>query len=490
MMTDGRVDVHRDTQQYGQNWLLGETQAIDIQLAAARKYDVELWTLGMGTDVTPANEAYLQKLAESAAPSPCGEKPHSTLVTNRADALAALDQLYAQASCHLGTSVVPATPLDQLSNGQLQVTIPPFATDAAFSVDRGSPDVQVGFYQPDGAQWADASAISGQGGAVEVLHLRTPSPGTWTMRLTAPAALQSELVSATAFFQGAVRALITANPPSAQPGEHICVTLSVLATNGPITSPAEVKSLIVGVIASGDGLTKPTQVLVSNSGQNTCVSSGVASYTGAYQAPKTPGTLTFTGTAEGYGLYATELPASVQVGSATGFQATVQYPILASVGAGSSIHGSIVFANTTGAARTVQVTVGDVSNAIVRLTRPNRSVTVRSGRPAPVPFTIYFARNSPIGSAGLTVDVTSAANPRLVYADGPSFSIMVTKPPGLIARYRWLIIGGVILIILLITAWFLERTLPDLLSRTVTIPVPIALAVLVALVVLLLVALS
>ena len=34
MMTDGGVDVHRDTQQYGQDWLAGEHQAVNEQLTA------------------------------------------------------------------------------------------------------------------------------------------------------------------------------------------------------------------------------------------------------------------------------------------------------------------------------------------------------------------------------------------------------------------------------------------------------------------------
>jgi hypothetical protein len=458
MMTDGGVDVHRDTQQYGQNWMLGETQAISKQMAAARKNDVELWTLGMGTDVTPANAAYLQRLTASGAPSPCGETPHSTLVTNRAGALAALNQLYAQASCHMGTSVDPATPIDKLHDGKLQVTIPAFATDAAISVDRGDPRVQVRFYQPGGAPWPDASAISGQDGAVEVLHVVNPSAGPWTIQLTAPPGLQSELVSATAFYQGAVRALITANPPSAQPGEHICVTISVLGNKGPITDPAEVESLRVGVTASGDGLAKPAPVAVSGTSQNNCVNPGVANYTGTFRAPVTAGTLTFTGTAEGYGLYATEVPASVRVGAVrTGFQATVQYPTAATAQAGSSIEGHIVFTNKTGVTRTVRVTLDHISHAVVTLTSPGGSVTVPSGSPQPVLFRIHFAKNSPVGSALLTVDVTDAAKPGTVYADGPPLSITVTKPPGFIAKYLWAIIGVIIAIIVIIVAVLLER---------------------------------
>ncbi len=457
MMTDGGVDVSRNTQQYGQDWLAGVHQAVNEQLALARQDHVQVWTLGMGTDITSTDEQYLQYLASNGAQSTCGIKPHSTLVTNRADALAALNQLYAEAGC-MGTSVSPWISFGGgITNGTLQVTIPAIASDAAISVDRGDPGVQVSFYQPNGTLWADSSAISGEGSAVDVLHLTNPAPGTWRMKLTAPPGLQSELVSATAFWQGAVRALITANPPSAQPGQVISVSLSVLGSNGPITDPATIKNLQVGVTVSGTGLAKPTPVAVSNAGENNGSGTGVANYTGSFQAPKATGPLTFTGTAAGYGLYATEIPATVQVGNVpAGFQATVQFPTAVSVQAGSDLHGQVVFSNTTGAAKTVRLELGNVSNAIATITSPSGPVTVPAGNPPSVPFTISFGSNSPIGSAWLTVKVVDAANPSIVFANAP-LNITVTKPPGFIAKYLWLIIGIIVLIALVLLTAFLLR---------------------------------
>jgi hypothetical protein len=457
MMTDGGVDVHRNTPQYGQNWLAGVHQAVNEQLALARQHHVQVWTLGMGTGITPADKQYLQYLASSGAHSACKPEPHSTLVTNRADALAALNQLYAQAGC-LGTSVAPWTPLGgSVTNGTLQVTIPAIASDAAISVDRGDPGVQVSFYKPDGSLWTDSSAISGEGSAVAVLHLTNPAPGAWKIKLKAPPGLNSELVSATAFWQGAVRALITANPPSAQPGQLISVSLSVLGNNGPITDPATVKDLQVGVTASGDGLANPTKVAVSNAGETNSSGTGVASYTGRFRAPKTTGTLTFTGTAQGYGLYATNVPASVNVGAVTGgFQATVRFPTAQSVQAGSGIDGQVIVTNTTGAARKVRLELDGVSNAQATLASPGGPVTVPSGNPPTIPFTISFSPNSPTGSAWLRVKVVDAANPSLVYADAP-LNITVTKPPGFIGKYLWVIIGIIALVALVILAALLLR---------------------------------
>ena len=49
-----------------------------------------------------------------------------------------------------------------------------------------------------------------------------------------------------------------------------------------------------------------------------------------------------------------------------------------------------------------------------------------------------------------------AANPSTVYADAP-LNITVTKPPGFIAKYLWVIIGILALIALIILAWLLLR---------------------------------
>ena len=50
-----------------------------------------------------------------------------------------------------------------------------------------------------------------------------------------------------AFWQGAVRALITANPSSAKPGQPVSVILSVLGPQGPITDPATLSQMAVRV---------------------------------------------------------------------------------------------------------------------------------------------------------------------------------------------------------------------------------------------------
>ena len=469
MMTDGAVDVHRNTQQYGSNWMQGEQAAVNQQLAAAKTDGVQVWPLGFGSDIgTGITEAqalfYLNQVAANGAPAVCDKRhvanqPHATWVNDPADAINALNLLYADAAC-LGTNSTSTHVGGADKNGTLSVTIPDIASDAVISVDRGNPGIQVGFSLPGGQPWTDPSAISGQDTSpVEVLHVNnitSSDVGTWHIHLTAPPGLASQLVSATVFWQGAVRALITANPPSSKLGQRISVTLSVLGPDGPIADPATLRNLLVGVTVSGDGLSGPLQVPVTNAGEAAGSAGGVGDYNGTFTAPDQQGTLTFTGTAAGYGLYATQVPATVAVGTASaGFNASVQFPLVTSVQAGNSITGHVIFTNQTGAPRHVNLVLS-TSGANASITSPSGSITAPSGNPPSVPFTIGFDHNSPAGSAWLQVKVVDAANPSLVYNE-TTLNVAVTKPPGFLAKYLWDIIGIVALIILIILALLWRR---------------------------------
>jgi hypothetical protein len=458
MMTDGGVDVHRDTQQYGTDWMLGEQQAVDQQLAAARQYGAQVWPLGFGTDITPQAASYLSQLAARGAQTACDSRtesqPRYQVVNNPSDALNALDHLYAEAGC-LGTSVAsPVTIGGGVQAGALQVTIPPIASNAAISVDRGNPGVQVSYYRPDGRQWTDSSAISGQDSPVEVLHIADitgAEAGTWRIRLTAAPSLTSQLVSATAFWQGAVRAVITADPPSTKLGQPIHVTLSVLGPNGPITDASTLAQLQVRVSVSGDGLAGTSRVPVTNAGETSGSATGVGDFTGRFTAPRKAGTLTFTGSAAGYGLYATEVPATVQVGTAVpGFTASVQLPVVNSVQVGHGIQGQVNLVNQTGATRGVRLEL-TASRGTAAITSPSGPITVKSGRPPSVPFTITIGKDSPTGPAWFEVKAVDAAKPSLVYSD-VTMNVTVTTPPGFLAKYLWVIIGIAALMVLVILA--------------------------------------
>lgn len=455
MMTDGAVDVHRNTQQYGSNWQLGEQTAINQQMSAAKAAGVQLWPLGFGTDIgtgvtQPQAAQYLNRMASSGAPAVCGTRqaasqPHATWVNDPTDAVNALDQLYMDAACLGGGKV--SGPASQ----GLTVSIPAIASSAAISVDRVNPAITASFRMPGGSAWTDATAISGAdaNSPVEVLHLpdiTQADTGTWQIKLTAPPGLGGQLVSATVFWQGAVRAIITATP-SVKPGQPIAVKLTVLGPTGPINDPGTLKSLQVGVTASGQGLPGPVGIPVTA----LAGADNAGTYAGSYTAPGQPTTLTITGIASGYGLYATKFPATVAVGLASeGFVATPHFSGATSVSAGGALTGSIDFTNQTASAR--QVLLKLTADGTTASVSPSTPVTVparASGNPPSVPFTVSIDKSARAGLASLELQLVDARTGQVynTVAD----EIQVTTPPGFLAKWLWPLIGLVIALALIIS---------------------------------------
>jgi hypothetical protein len=457
MMTDGGLDVHRDPT-YLPDWLPKAHHAVDLQLAAARAASVQIWPLGFGS-ISPSDQQYLNYLAANGAQTACdsrqASKPHATVVSDPADALTALDDLYAAAGC-LGTSKSGPEVLPGGQTRSLQVSIPAIASDGAISVDKGSPGVVVSYYTPSGTQVTGSPLgnstfqRSGQSSAVDVLHVTNPQPGNWRIRLVAPPGLASQLVSAVAFWQGAVRAVITANPTSAQTNEPISVTLSVLGVNGPVTDPATLAEMQVAVSVSGDGLSGPAVVPVSNAGEGIRTATGVGDYNGTFKAPDRQGTLTFIGTAAGYGLHATEIPTTVQVGGVAGLlQAAVQFTASATVQPGQTVQGQVFFANKTGQTRTVRLSLTAAPD-VAEITSPTDTMQVPAGTAQnPTPISITFHRNAPKGAVFLKVIVVDAANSDISYGNGV-LNITVVPPPGFVAKYFWELVALAILTLIAI----------------------------------------
>ena len=138
-------------------------------------------------------------------------------------------------------------------------------------------------------------------------------------------------------------------------------------------------------------------------------------------------------------VFAAQAPAqAVQVGGGNPlFQSTVQLPVTSSVLAGQSIRGDVLFANRTGAVRTVRLSLS-VSHAYATITSPSGAIQVHPATRQPTPFTITFARNSPLGPARLKVRVVDSANPSTAYSVG-ALTVTVNSPPGLL---RPLPLGG------------------------------------------------
>ena len=443
-MTDGGLDVHRDPQ-YRPDWMVKARAAVSQQLAAARQSGVQIWPLGFGS-ISPSDHQYLNQIAAGGAQTSCdsrnASKPRAIVVDSAAAAPAAMAQLYAAASCE---AVISFPPRPVGGGRSLYVTIPAIASDAAISVITGGPGVQVSYYTPAGTQVTgtplDGSTFQhSQQKQGDILHITDPQQGRWQIKLTASPGHAGQLVSAYAFWQGAVRDLITASPPSAQTGKPITVTVSVFSPKGVITDPATVAALRVTASVSGDGVA-PTPVRLSPAGHG----APIAEYTGTFTAPATEGPLTFTGTAAGYGLFATVQPAQVQVTRTPSlFYGTVNFNAPAGVDRGKSVPGVVSFDNSTGRPQAVRLLVSGTP-AGARIASPDGAVRVPPGT-STTPFSIAIPGDAPLGTAFLQVQVVDAANPQISYASAP-LAIPVTTPPGIVAQFFWAFIAAALLAI-------------------------------------------
>jgi hypothetical protein len=446
LMTDGGLDVSRDPA-YQPDWPAKAHIAVNEQLALARSFGVQIWPLGFGSIQLP-DQQYLAYLASAGAQTSCDSRsesrPHAIVVSSSADVVAAVADLSAAASCEVIDQAGPSL-LASGGTRTLQVTIPSLASNAAISVDKGSPGVQVSYYAPDGTQVAGGAheappyELSGQATTVEVLHVADPLPGSWRVVLSAPPGQATGLVSAYAFWQGAVREVITADPPTARPGQRITVTVSLLSARGTvITDPATIAQLHVTASVFGDDLSPTGIPLQVDHG------AGDALYTGTFIAPGSPGTLTVTGSAAGYGLFATVVPAAVQVGAGSGLlQGAISVAAVNAVIPGQVIRGTVTFDNNTGRTQAVTLLLSESRASATLL--PGTVVPVRSGR-STVSFTIAFPANAPLGVALLQVQAVDAVNHGISYAN-VQVVVPVVAPPSFIARFIWQIYGVLLLVV-------------------------------------------
>jgi hypothetical protein len=454
MMTDGGLSLPGDPLLPQPDWLPSAKHQVDLQLAAAATAGVEVWPLGFGS-ISTSNASYLQYLAAHGGQITCdsrgASRPHSMVAQDSAAALSDLYALYAAAGCfgrsNGGSAMVPGG-----QSRSLTVNIPPIASSGAISVDKGNPGIRVDFLTPTGTEVTGGSLgkstvqFSGQDTAVEVLHITDPQSGPWQIKLTAPNGLGSQLVSATAFWQGAVRISILAAPPSARTGQRISLTVSVLGVSGPITEPSQLSGVQVQATVTGDGLPGPMSVPLAQASGTGGSGLTASDYIGGFTAPSTAGALVFTGTAAGYGLHATEVPAYVSVGGpATSMQATVQFTAPDTVYSGQAIDGKIFFNNKTGQSQRVRLAVS-AAPALVTIAAPPGDLTVPSGTSAS-PFSVVLARNTPLGSTSIVLRAVDARQPTVTYGN-QQLIVAVREPPGLVDKYRWVIIGLGVLVLL------------------------------------------
>ncbi len=460
MMTDGGLDETGNPAYPQPNWQTAATHAVSVELAAAQQAGVQVWPLGFGS-IDQADRNYLGSLAtgggQNACDSRAASRPHAIIAQNSQAALKALYGLFAAATC-AGTSDGGSILLPPGGSRTLTVTIPPIASSGAISVNKGNPAIQVKFVAPDGAAVTGGTTagdstyqISGEDAAVEVLHITNPQSGSWQVQLTAPSNIQSQLVSVTAFWQGAALVSLFPSPPAARPGQKVSVTLSLVEQKGPITDRSVLSGISVQVTASGDGLPGPVSVPLSAAG-----GSGLTAgdFTGSFDAPTSSGTVTLTGTASGVGLYATTVHTSVTVGTAAALtQGTVVFTAPESVMVGQTISGYVLW-NNSGQSRPASLVLTTV-HALATIGSPSAAFTVAAGT-SRTNFTIDLRNGSPLGPASLVLKAVDPAEPSVTYGQSQLLFTAIAAP-GILGKYRWEIIGALILLLLAILALLRQR---------------------------------
>ncbi|MGH8907683.1 MAG: VWA domain-containing protein [Egibacteraceae bacterium] len=297
LLTDGMLDV-RASPSYGPDEQTrqdeGNRRLDDDVLPSARDLGVQVWPLGFGN----ASQRDLDRFADGAAPGTkaCGAggipTPEARIVTSLNDvAFAALEAL-AGANCAAVTDREEGA-LESGGSLELDVLIPAIASDGVISVTKRDPRVRVTYVDPDGTEVPKRGTfdgqeleVSGEQRAIESLHIRNPKPGTWRVRMEAPAGSERVLVTAAAYWQGIVRSALDLMPILTRPGDRVVVQVRLLTRESEVvTDPASIQDLDIKGRVEGDGFA-PFDLPLADDGMDPDRGAGDTTLSGAFTMPE------------------------------------------------------------------------------------------------------------------------------------------------------------------------------------------------------------
>jgi hypothetical protein len=431
MLTDGHLDVRRDPA-YGADPTARQVAAEDQltkTLAAARQQGVSIWPLGFNKAV----QSELDRLAAGGASGnplcPNNSRPTARVVNSADDILASLVEAFASGRCEGFDG--PHTGTDSLT-----VTIPAVATNGSIAVNKVDPTLHVTYVDPNGVTAPDSGSadgsdfqLSGQTSPVEVLRIRNPVQGRWTIKVAPPPDGQPHVVSATVLWQGAVQSSVVLDPPAPRPGQSATVELVLATRRGPLADPSVLSGINAGAVLSGGGFTPVAIPLAPGTG---------GQFTGRVTMPTTgTGPFKLVGLVSGVGISNDQRPldgtfdtGSVAVAAQVTFDGEQVQP-------GGRLDGTIRFQNNTPATHTVRLSLNDVTGGLVTISPSSATVPPDTSE---VAFRLLVDNRTPVGSARgqlLVTDDTAGA----VYAD-PIFTIDVGYPPPWWQRNWWVFAVG------------------------------------------------
>jgi hypothetical protein len=438
LLTDGMLDVS-NSPAYGNtpdNRNAAARQQLPGLLADLGHAGVQVWPLGFGH----VDHAQLDSLAAGAAQGGCGAttpKPSATVITGSADLLRAIGAVSRSARCASVSDPVTST-LPEGGTVDLTVDVPAVASEGAILVFKRDARVIVSYRDPqgntvpvNGAQGISRFALTGQGTGTEALQIANPTPGTWTVHLSAPPGVPTQDVTAVATFQGAVRAVLGVVPPSPQPGATVDVTMQVRGTRGAITDPAQLRGLTFLVGLSGDGFPPAAPVPLSDHDNH-------GDYQGQLTIPRTAnGRLNFTGSVTGIGVSGDQRSFPTLVSHETaGVNAVLTLNGLDDdVIVGNSLQGNATVENSTGQPRTLRLEVIDQSPGAVISADPATLQLPAAGNAA-LNFKLRFDPATTLGANQARLRLVDESNGSVV--GELLFSRNVVPEPTLFWRLLWL----------------------------------------------------
>ena len=451
LLTDGRLDVRGDDL-YGPDEESRQRNAreqLERQvLPSAKEKGVQVWPLGFG-DVDRDMLAYFAAQGASArCPDGKAFAPAATIVSNSQSVVTAMQTAFQNGRCLAGDTP-PGVTLNGGSEIDIYVTIAAIATDGSINVSKGSAGVRVTYYRPDGKEapsngTSDGSTyeLAGDRDLVESLRIRNPVPGRWRVHLTAPANMASQLVTASALWQGVLRTVFVIDPPSPAAGEQVSVIMRPHTRTGEITDAAALTGLTFSAHITGQGIDTP--IPLTDNGQGDDRRAADAFFTGTVTMPAdATGTYTIRGVATGPGVATDQREVSITVAGAAAkvrakitVDATKVYP-------GGKVSGAVAVTNDTGGPRQVKLNLVDL-NRPAGISLDKTIVELPAGQSS-VPFTVGFADDVPEGPAGGVLQLVD--NDGTVLANVP-LGVSVVEPPTVLEEYWWAFLAVSVVLLL------------------------------------------
>ncbi|WP_030440432.1 choice-of-anchor X domain-containing protein [Actinoplanes subtropicus] len=461
LLTDGRLDVRGD-RNYGEDEAsqqrYAQEQLEKLVVPKAHGAGVQIWPIGFGSDI---DFEMLKFLASNGGLTGCEDHQAAPVAKRAADATAAVAAMmdaFVQARC-LDQNRSPQRPLGDGGQVDLQVSVPAIATDGAINVVKGDPRVKVAYLDPTGKQAPAVGTVddttyelAGTSGVVESMRIRNPRPGTWHVRLTAPADLTDRMVSATAIWQGVLRTVFVLDPPSPQPGEKFAVLMRPQTRSAEITDPAALRGLSFSAVLSGPGVDAGVARLADD-GTAPDARAADAYYSAYFTLPAdAKGTYQVVGRATGPGVTSDQRVQTFQVGPG-GPQVRVKVVLDGAEGLpGAEITGRLLSTNETTQPRPVRLKLDGPGHDAVSLASTGATLPPGSGSTA---FTIRIADNAAAGAVGGVIQVVDAGT-GTVLGNAP-LDVKVLPKPTVWDKWPWMLAGFLLLTAVGVLIWQVRR---------------------------------